>query len=82
MASAFAYNASLLALNEALGLGPSRSSKPYADEDENLPDTLRDTASAAVLAEAGAPWLDYSDPQKRLAFWEWWLLEALPASLA
>ncbi len=33
---------------------------------------------AASAAAGGYPWMTASDPNERLAFWEWWLLEAVP----
>lgn len=41
----------------------------------------RDAAfDASVAAANGLPWDSTSSPQRRRAFWEWWLREAVPAA--
>ncbi len=70
--AAYAFNASVIALNEVLRPRLTfTTSEQRADEDETFPDQARDTASCAVLAEAGAEWMAFSDSEKRKAFWEW-----------
>lgn len=40
-----------------------------------------DAAAWAAMAEAGGEvWNPAADPAKRLAFWEWYLTEAVPAA--
>jgi hypothetical protein len=81
--AAFAFNAAVICANETPGAQlrgrvPRTLDRP--DESENFIEGQRDTASAAVMAEAGAEWTGRSDPEARLRFWEWWLLEAVPTA--
>ena len=47
------------------------------DTDQDIDPWSHDVAGWAVEAQAGATWEDDCDSLKRLAFWDWWLTEAI-----
>ena len=79
----FAGRAAVAAVWETLGRNPFRSVVPHDPDtpDEAVPLDGLDTAGAAALAVAGASWERTFDPARRLAFWEWWLRQAIPAAV-
>jgi len=77
----YALDTAYLALHETLGyelLGRLQHWEKHSDD--TLPRFACDAASSAVIALSGGGYR--SGPpinvEKRRAFWEWWLLEALP----
>lgn len=78
----YALDTAYKALHETLGyelLGHSQQWERHTDD--TLPRSVCDAASSAVIALSGGGEERSGPPvniEKRRAFWEWWLLEALP----
>ncbi|KAB8146080.1 hypothetical protein F8S13_01635 [Chloroflexia bacterium SDU3-3] len=77
----YACDTALKACYEALNaefLGDIRHWEQYTNED--VPDFARDTASSAMVANAGGGDVQPEDEERRLAFWRWWLGGAIPTA--
>jgi len=77
----YAGDACIKALHETLNIEfLERAAELEWTSDEYLQDWERDAAACAVLAEAGGADAGPLELSKRLAFWEWWLVEAIPSA--
>jgi Immunity protein Imm5 len=69
------------ALAISMGFNPWEEIEFGLDDDNDLDPETIDTALCAANAFSEPKWSEKFDLNKRLEFWKWWLLEAIPQTL-